>query len=118
MRDINDVLENPTIAKYSLAVHSGNFLNGFYSPVTQRMDMLSGKTLDTLRAIAKECPENSVLLSISAFEHAGAGTRIDAEEFESSGEVDVKTFLASDPIYDHRALLETQATQLIELYSN
>ena len=82
------------------------------------MDMLSGKTLDTLRAIAKECPENSVLLSISTFEHAGAGTRIDAEEFESSGEVDVKTFLASDPIYDHRALLETQATQLIELYSN
>ena len=118
MRDTNDVLENATIAKYSLAVHSGNFLNGFYSPVTQRMNMLSGRTLDTLRAIAKECPENSVLLSISAFEHTGAGTRIDAEEFETSGEVEVKTFLASDPISDHRALLETQATQLIELYSN
>ena len=66
MRHTNDVLENATIAKYTLAVHSGNFLNGFYSPVTQRMDMLSGKTLDTLRAIAKECPEKSLCEILSA----------------------------------------------------
>ena len=118
MGNTNGVSEKSTIAKYSLAVHSGNVLNGFYSPITQSMDMLSGKTLDTLRAIAKECPENSVLLSMSTFEHTGAGSRVEAEEFETSGEIDIRTFIASDPISDHRILLEEQSAQLIKLYSN
>ena len=116
--NINDVAGKSAVAKYTLAVHSGNALNGFYSPVTQSKNMLSGKTLDTLRTIAKECPENSILLSISTFEHTGAGSHIEAEEFETSGALDIRTFIASDPISDHRILLEKQAAQLINLYSN
>ena len=71
------------------------------------------------REICSECPDNAVLISGPAFEHAGAGTRIDAEEFSIVGdEVCLVTYLGHAPMSDFALLLERQAIQLATLYTD
>lgn len=115
--NINDTLKNAGTAKFRLTAHSGRALGSLYSPITQSTDILTGKTLDFVRMISKECPENSLLISEPAFEHAGAGTRVDADEFGPVGEEQINTYIARDPMSDYRILLKKQAAQLINLYN-
>jgi hypothetical protein len=59
------------------------------------------------------------LISESSYQHAGAHSRIEADEFAEIGELDVvKTYLGREPMSDYRLLLERQAIQLITLYSD
>jgi hypothetical protein len=75
--------------------------------------------LDITRQICKECPDNSLLISEPCFQHAGAGTRIDAEEFSIvDDELQIITYISSDPMSDYKLLLERQAIQLVTLYSD
>ena len=111
-REVND-------AKFRLAIHSGNALNLLYSPITQKMDNLSGQTLDITRMISKECPDNSILISEPAFTNAGAGTRVEAEEFGLVGEDEqINSLLALSPMSEYKFLLQKQAVQLLKLYKN
>lgn len=117
--DINDIGAETVPAKYKLAVHSGQQVSSLYSPITHSSNNLSGKTLDEARAICRECPNNSLLISESSYQHAGAHSRIEADEFAEIGELDVvKTYLGREPMSDYRLLLERQAIQLITLYSD
>ena len=79
--DLNDIDNDNIAAKFKLAVHCGQAISGLYSPVTQDTNNLTGKTLDATRKICDEAPNNSLLISEACFQQAGAGTRIDAEEF-------------------------------------
>jgi len=116
--DINDIDENTVNAKFKLAVHSGKTVSGLYSPITQKIDNLTGKTLDLTRAICDDCPNNSVLISASAFEHAGAGTRIEADEFGAAGEQErIQIYIGLEPMSEYRLLLKRQANQLVSLFS-
>ena len=116
--DINDIDENTVNAKFKLAVHSGKTVSGLYSPITQKIDNLTGKTLDLTRAICDDCPNNSVLISASAFEHAGAGTRIEADEFGAAGEQErINIYIGLEPMSEYRLLLKRQANQLVSLFS-
>ena len=118
VNSVNGGSKNSTKAKFRLAVHSGIALNDLYSPITQNINIFTGKTLDIARMISKECPENAVLISASAFENAGAGTRVEADNFGPVGEEEqISTFIARDPMSDYKILLEKQAAQLINLYS-
>ncbi|MDD9889302.1 MAG: AhpA/YtjB family protein [Gammaproteobacteria bacterium] len=117
--DINDIGDETVDAKFKLAVHSGKTVSGLYSPITQDTDNLTGKTLDLARDICDECPNNSVLISEAAFEHAGAGTRIEADEYGEIGEQEqTRTFIGLEPMSEYRLLLERQAIQLVTVYSN
>jgi hypothetical protein len=59
------------------------------------------------------------LISEQCFDHAGAGARIDAEEFSIvDAGVEMKTYLSNDPMSDNSLLLERQAIQLAMLYSD
>ena len=117
--DLNDVEGQHVAAKFKLAVHSGKAVSGLYSPVTQETNNITGKTLDITRQICKECPDNSLLISEPCFQHAGAGTRIDAEEFSIvDDELQIITYISSDPMSDYKLLLERQAIQLVTLYSD
>ena len=114
-----DMSQEVNDAKFRLAIHSGNALNLLYSPITQKMDNLSGQTLDITRMISKECPDNSILISEPAFTNAGAGTRVDAEEFGPVGEGEqVNSLLALSPMSEYKFLLQKQAVQLLRLYKN
>ena len=114
-----DMSQEVNDAKFRLAIHSGNALNLLYSPITQKMDNLSGQTLDITRMISKECPDNSILISEPAFTNAGAGTRVDAEEFGPVGEGEqVNSLLALSPMSEYKFLLQKQAVQLLKLYKN
>lgn len=105
-------------AKFKIAVHSGRTANGLYSPITQNTNNLSGRTLDLTRAICDVCPDNSVLISEPAYKNAGAGSRIEAEEYGDFGEQDqIKTYIGLEPMSEYRVLLERQATQLVSIYS-
>jgi len=74
--------------------------------------------LDLTRNICNECPNNSVLISAPAFDHAGAGTRIEADEFGEVGEHErVLTYIGLEPMAEYKLLLERQAIQLVTLYS-
>jgi uncharacterized membrane protein affecting hemolysin expression len=116
--DINNIDENTANAKFKLAVHSGKTISGLYSPITQKIDNLTGKTLDLTRAICEDCPNNSVLISASAFEHAGAGTRIEADEFGAAGEQErINIYIGLEPMSEYRLLLKRQAKQLVSLFS-
>ena len=116
--DINDINENTANAKFKLAVHSGKTVSGLYSPITQKIDNLTGKTLDLTRAICDDCPNNSVLISAPAFAHAGAGTRIEADEFGGAGEQErIQIYIGLEPMSEYRLLLERQASQLVSLFS-
>ena len=114
-----DMSQEVNDAKFRLAIHSGNALNLLYSPITQKMDNLSGQTLDITRMISKECPDNSILISEPTFTNAGAGTRVDAEEFGPVGEGEqVNSLLALSPMSEYKFLLQKQAVQLLKLYKN
>ena len=114
-----DMSQEVNDAKFRLAIHSGNALNLLYSPITQKMDNLSGQTLDITRMISKECPDNSILISEPAFTNAGAGTRVEAEEFGPVGEDEqINSLLALSPMSEYKFLLQKQAVQLLKLYKN
>ncbi len=114
-----DMSQEVNDAKFRLAIHSGNALNLLYSPITQKMDNLSGQTLDITRMISKECPDNSILISEPAFTNAGAGTRVEAEEFGLVGEHEqINSLLALSPMSEYKFLLQKQAVQLLKLYKN
>ncbi len=116
--DINDVGDEPVRAKYKLAIHSGQQVSSLYSPVTGSSKNLTGKTLDEARAICKECPDNALLISDSSYQHAGAHSRVEADEFAEIGDDElIKTYLGREPMSDYKLLLERQAIQLITLYS-
>lgn len=117
--DLNDVEGEHIASKFKLAVHSGQAVSGLYSPITQDTNNLTGKTLDITRQICDECPDNSLLISEPCFQHAGAGTRIDASEFSIvDDDLQIITYLNNDPISDYKMLLERQAIQLVTLYSD
>ena len=114
-----DMSQEVNDAKFRLAIHSGNALNLLYSPITQKMDNLSGQTLDITRMISKECPDNSILISEPAFTNAGAGTRVEAEVFGPVGEGEqINSLLALSPMSEYKFLLQKQAVQLLKLYKN
>ena len=116
--DLKDADGEQVDAKFKLAVHSGQTVSGLYSPITQSADNLTGKTLDLAREICNGCPDNAVLVSEPAFRHAGAGTRIEADEFIELGETErVRTYIGLEPMSHYRDLLERQAIQLTALYS-
>lgn len=116
--DLCELGEERLPAKFRLAVHSGQAIIDLYSPVTQTTSNLAGKTLDLTRGLCQECPDNTLLISTAAFDHAGAGTRIEAEEYGEVGlEEPIRTYVALEPMSDYKLLLERQAIQLITLYS-
>lgn len=117
--DLNDIEDATIAAKFKLAVHSGQAVSGLYSPVTQDKNNLTGKTLDMTRRICDEAPNNSLLISERCFQHAGEGTRIDAQEYPIIDYgMQIKTFLSNEPMSDYRLLLERQAIQLVTLYTD
>lgn len=117
--DLSDIGEEQLAAKFRLSVHSGQAVIDLYSPVTQRSTNLAGKTLDVTRGLCNACPDNSLLISGTAFDHAGAANRIEAEEFGEVGNQDtLQTYLALEPMSEYKLLLERQAIQLVTLYSD
>lgn len=117
--DLNDIENEQVAAKFKLAVHSGQAVSGLYSPVTQDKNNLTGKTLDATRKICDEAPNNSLLISERCFQHAGAGTRIDAEQFAfAEDETQMMTYMSNAPMSDYQLLLERQAIQLVTLYAD
>lgn len=117
--DLNDVQDQRITAKFKLAVHSGKAVSGLYSPVTQETNNITGKTLDTTRQICAECPDNSLLISEPCFQHAGAGARIEAQEYAVIGDdAQFMTYISTEPMSDYSLLLERQAIQLVTLYSD
>jgi len=117
--DLRDSDEQVMNANFRLAVHSGPMVSGLYSPISQTTNNLTGKTLDLARQISLGCPDNSLVMSEAAFQHAGAGSRIEADEFLELGETElVKTFIGLEPMSDYRLLLQRQAHQLITLYAD
>jgi len=118
--DLADVDGEHVPVKLRIAVHSGQMVSGLYSAITQDTSNLTGKTLDLTRQICNECPDNSLLISESAFTHAGAGSRVDGDEY---GEVDdsgvpLPLYLAHAAMSDYGLLLERQAIQLVTLYTD
>jgi uncharacterized membrane protein affecting hemolysin expression/class 3 adenylate cyclase len=117
--DLTDIDDENISAKFRLAVHSGPAVSGLYSPITQDTNNLTGKTVDLTRRICNESPDNSLLISKSCFEHAGAGTRVDGEEFIIfDDDYQIVTYLSREAIFDYKLLLERQAIQLMALYSD
>lgn len=117
--DLSDVEGQHIPVKFKLAVHSGKAVSGLYSPVTQETNNITGRTLDITRQICRECPVNSLLISEQCFQHAGAGSRIDAEEFSVvDDDLQIITYISSEPMSDYKLLLERQAIQLVTLYSD
>ena len=106
-------------SKFRLAVHSGQVISGLYSPITRSTNNPTGRTLDLLREICSEAPDNSVLISELTFEQAGASTRVEAKKFSmlSDGEPLV-IYLGLAPKSDYALLLERQAIQLVTMYSD
>lgn len=117
--DINDVDDKPVQSKYKLVVHSGQHVSSLYSPITGTTNNLTGKTLDQARDICRECPDNALLVSEPSYVHAGAHSRVDADEFSEIGDEEViRTYLGREPLSDYKLLLERQAIQLVTLYSD
>mgnify|MGYP000521566895 CR=1 FL=1 len=116
--DLCDLGDTTLPAKFRLAVHSGQAIIDLYSPITQANTNLAGKTLDNTRLLCNECPDNGMLISARAFEHTGAGSRIEANVFGEVGDLEpISAYIALDPMADYRLLLERQAIQLVTLYS-
>ena len=113
-------IEDERIAvKFRLAVHSGHTIKGLYSPIKQDSSNLTGRTLDLVREICNEAPDNAILISEPAFENAGAGTRVEAEEFKVVGDEEALTiYLSVAPSSDYALLLERQAIQLFTMYAD
>ena len=53
-------------------------------------------------------------------EHAGAGTRVSAEQFSIvvDDEEQIMTYFSHAPMSDYKLLLERQAIQVVTLYSD
>ena len=116
--EINRKRGESVFAKFRLAIHSGNSLSTLYSPITQKMDNLSGKTLDMTRMISRECPNDSILISEPALMNAGAGTRVEAEDFGIVGESEqLNSYSALEPMSEYKFLLQKQTVQLLKLYN-
>ncbi len=104
--------------KFHLAVHHGEFESGLYSPVTGDFDNVHGITLDTVRLICSDCPDNSLLVSDTAYHLAGGESRIIGEEFGELGEPHpLITVLCSNALGSYRQLLDQQAEKLKTLLS-
>lgn len=117
--DINDVEGSEIRSKFKLAVHSGQQVSSLYSPITGTSNNLTGQTLDEARDMCSGCPDNALLISESSYEHAGAHSRVDADEFGEIGDNGpIKTYLGREPLSGYRLLLERQAIQLVTLYAD
>lgn len=117
--DLADVSDQHIPLKLKIAVHSGQRVSGLYSAITQETTNLTGRTLDFTRQICDECPDNCLLASESAFLHAGAGTRVQGEEYSTVDESGhpIPIYLVQEPMSDYGLLLERQAIQLVTLYA-
>ena len=117
--DLGNIEDERIAVKFRLAVHSGHTINGLYSPIKQDSSNLTGRTLDLVREICNEAPDNAILISEPAFENAGAGTRVEAEEFKVVGDEEALTiYLSVAPSSDYALLLERQAIQLFTMYAD
>ena len=115
--EINRKNKGITQSKYRLVIHSGNSLSTLYSPITQKMDNLSGETLDIAKTISKECPSNSILISEQALMNAGYGTRVEATEYGSLSESgSLNYFITHDAMSEYKFLLQKQTAQLLKLF--
>ena len=104
-------------SKFRLVIHSGNSLTTLYSPITQKMDNLSGETLDIAKTISKDCPSNSILISEPALTNAGFGTRVEATEYGKVSENgDLNYFITLDAMSEYKFLLQKQTAQLLKLF--
>ncbi|MBL4820867.1 MAG: hypothetical protein JKY98_07755 [Gammaproteobacteria bacterium] len=113
--DIADLPE-PIDGKFRLAVHFGESTPGLYSPMSREYNNVTGLTLDLTRQICDECPDNSLLVSETAFHHAGGDSRIAGEEFGVADEdYRLSTYLCSNAMSSYKPLLEKQAERLTEL---
>jgi len=118
--DLADVNGEHIPIKLKIAVHSGPMVSGLYSAITQDTTNITGRTLDFTREICVGCPDNCLLLSATAYNHAGAGTRVDAEvftELDDNGHP-VTIYLTQEPMSEYGLLLERQAIQLVTLYAD
>ena len=117
--DLGNIEGEQLAAKFKLAVHSGQAVSGLYSAVTHDTNNLTGRTLDSTRQICDEAPTNSLLISEPCFQHAGAGSRIDAEEYSLVADaLPIITYLSNAPMSGYRLLLQRQAMQLVALYTD
>ena len=115
--EINRKNEDISQSKFRMVIHSGNSLSTLYSPITQKMDNLSGKTLDIAKMISRECPNNSILISEPALMNAGFGTRVEAEAYGTLGESEnLNYFISLEPMSEYKFLLQKQTAQLLKLY--
>lgn len=106
----------PVDAKFRLAVHYGEFEAGLYSPATGEFNNVHGLTLDLVRQINDDCPDNSLLVSETAFHMAGGESRILGEEYGETGEPQPqRTVLCSNALASYRQLLDQQAEKMTAL---
>lgn len=106
-------------AKFKLTVHSGKAVTGLYSPTTNSMFNLMGKTLDTTWQILKECPDDSMLISQSAFVLAGGNSRIVKEDFTTiDNDFETSIYLCNTPMENFDVLVQRQAEQLVAMYDS
>jgi uncharacterized membrane protein affecting hemolysin expression len=106
----------PVHAKFRLATHYGEFEAGLYSPTTGEFDNMHGATLDLVRQIGNDCPDNSLLVSEIAYQMAGGESRIVAEDFGELAEPQPqRTMLCSNALASYRQLLDQQAERLAAL---
>lgn len=106
----------PVDAKVRLAVHYGEFESGLYSPITGDFNNVHGATLDLVRQICNDCPDNSLLVSNAAYQMAGGESRVMGEEYGKVGEPQPQlTILCSNPLSSYRQLLDQQAEKMAAL---
>ena len=68
--------------------------------------------------ISRECPNDSILISEPALMNAGAGTRVEAEDFGIVGESEkLNSYIALEPMSEYKFLLQKQTVQLLKLYN-
>jgi len=109
----------PVDAKFRLAVHYGEFEAGLYSPTTGEFNNVHGVTLDLVRQISDDCPDNSLLASETAFHMAGGESRILGEEYGEIGEPQPqRTVLCSNALGSYRQLLDQQAEKMADLLAD
>ena len=106
----------PVDAKFRLAVHYGEFEAGLYSPTTREFNNVHGVTLDLVRQISDDCPDNSLLVSETAYQMAGGESRILGEDYgEISDPMPLRTVLCSNALASYRQLLDQQAEKMTAL---
>ena len=109
----------PVDAKFRLAIHFGEFEAGLYSPTTREFNNVHGVTLDLVRQISNDCPDNSLLVSEIAYLMAGGESRILGEEYgEVSEPQPQRTILCSNAMASYRQLLDQQAEKMTALLAD